>query len=133
MPRNPKEKRSVSWESRFGTTHDGNLPQYKRGQNLCGIDPSLVDVMEGVKLCDFHYYHIKCPYSTEALYHYVRNTDLSSEYYWEMELLPPSSFFDHLATKGIMIKRFQGSKSGWLCVDNNCPYYLSTGRRYFYV
>lgn len=133
MPRNPQEKQNVSWEDRYGTIYEGNLPQYKRGQNLCNINMSEI-TMPDVKLSDFHYYHLKCPYSTESLYHYVRDTDSSSPTYWEMILLPPGSFADHSGTKGIMIKRFQGSKSGWLCVDDKCPYYVNIGgQRYFYV
>ena len=42
---------------------------------------------------------------------------------------------DHTQTKGRMRFFQRGGKSGWMCWDDNCPYYTTEfiGRRYFEI
>lgn len=42
---------------------------------------------------------------------------------------------DHSQTKGRMRFFQRGGKSGWMCFDDNCPYYTTEfiGRRYFEI
>jgi len=138
MPRNPADRCNVSWESRFGTTAIGNLPQYK--VNTCIASTVDINAVQAsapwVSLDDFHYYHIKCPYSTESTMHLVRSTVGGVWQTIDVE----SEAEDHTSTSGIMIRYARGSKYGWLCVDPVCPYYKGTvsgtttsGNRYFYV
>jgi len=134
MPRNPIKKCDSSWEDRYGTTASGNLPRYK----ITECVESVVDlpaVWSGgatwVRYTDFHYYHLKCPYSTESDLHYVRNIDRNDPNFWEYETLNSGSLAAHTATNAMMIRYVRGSKYGWLCVDPNCPYFVSTGMRYF--
>jgi hypothetical protein len=132
MPIDPNYIRNLTHEQRFGTTTSGNLPQYKVGQNLCEVDIASITYPD-VSVFDFRYYHIKCPYSTQSLVHEVRNVDLSSSNYFKMEEVPVGSLTSHIITKGIMIKHNPGARIwGWLCVDDNCSYFLNTGKRYFY-
>lgn len=134
MPRKPGTRCNLTWENTHGTTVSGNLPQYKVGQNNCSVDLNAITYPE-VKLSDFHYHHIKCPYSTQADSHYIRNMDKTSLNYFKMEDVSsgPLGLTDHTATNGIMIKESRGHIHGWLCVQDDCPYYISTGKRYFYV
>jgi hypothetical protein len=137
MPRNPVEKCNVTWENRYGTQHTGNLPQFIANEPWCNIDIDLI-TMPGITLTDFHFHHIKCPYSTQSAVNYVRDSEIGSPTYWEM--VPTSgSLADHTATSGIMVRWSRGAKHGHLCVDDACPYYLGTasgipysGTRYFY-
>ena len=133
MPRLRSEKCSVSWEDRYGTTQSGNLPQYRTNENPCGVVMSGI-TMPGVSISDFHYHHIKCPYSTQADIHYVRDNDPFSPTYGQILTLSGGALTDHATTSGLMIKHNRGSKYGWLCVDDNCYYYttLDVGGRYFY-
>lgn len=146
MPRNPQEKCNVSWEARYGTTATGNLPRHKASEDTIytvsgtvysGVDPTLSGIMTGVEWRDFHTYHIKCPYSTQSDFQYVRNTNPFESSYMEMYTVSGVAV-DHTHTEGLMIRWHRGSKYGWLCVDNDCPYYQGTvsgsvaGTRYFY-
>jgi hypothetical protein len=137
MPRNPVEKCNVTWENRYGTAYEGQLPQYRVSEPWCNIHLDLI-TMPGITLTDFHYYHIKCPYSTQSQINLVRDSDTTSPTYWKM-ITTSGSLGDHTATSGIMIRWSKGAKHGHLCVDDNCPYYLGTasgittsGIRYFY-
>lgn len=142
MPRNPEEKRNVSWENRYGTTASGNLSQYIVG--ACVEDVVDIDLirsqpgMSWVDLEDFHYYNIKCPYSIESDFPYVRDGNIFSPTYW-MAIDVSGEAAAHVSTSGIMIRYNRGSKYGWLCVDPNCPYYRGIasgtvgGSRYFYI
>lgn len=135
--RNPKEKCTVDWEDRYGTTVSGNLPQYKVGE--CIEDVVNIATVQAstpwVELRDFHYYNMMCPYSNEAFVHKVRDLDPSSAHYLELyyDVLIRSN---HTATGGIMIRYTMGArKHGWLCVDPSCPYFLSESNRpphYYY-
>lgn len=106
---------------------DGNLPRYKVNDNPCNIDITKV-TMPGVTLNNFKEYHIRCPFDTAPsdLYeaHLVRNTNPSSANYWNFEVaVPPHQRAGHTTTSGIMIRWSRGSKHGWLCVDDECPYH----------
>jgi len=137
MPRNPKDRCDLSWKQRFGTTAIGNLPQYKI--NTCiedTIDITTVQIeAPWVSLDDFHYHHVKCPYSTEASNHVIRVISGNNWQFVNVE----NEAVSHTATSGIMIKYVRGSKYGWMCVDPECPYYGGTvsgtttsGSWYFY-
>ena len=140
MPRNPVEKNSVDWEARYGTTISGNLPKYKTKE--CVSDIITNTALSGIQvnfpwvtISDFHYYHFKCPYSTEAKTHFVRDTDRQSDTYWQMVTISGSPV-SHTTTSGLMIRFSRGSKHGWLCVDPICPYYndpANGGLPYFYT
>lgn len=124
MPRDRSEKQNVSWEDRYGTTASGNLSQYKVGDNLCNIDINNITYPD-VVASDFRTYHKKCPYSTESLINWTKDSgDLTQ-----------GELASHIYTNGIMIREYRGSKRGFLCVDDNCPYYttVSSGNRYFYI
>jgi hypothetical protein len=128
--------KEIGWERYFGTTTSGNLPQYKANSNPCGIDvdalnPQLVADLD-IKGGSFRFYHIKCQYSTESGTHEIVDKNPLSPTYGQMITIPVGDIADHTVTSGIMIKHNRGSKYGWLCVDDNCPYYQNTGRRYFY-
>ena len=137
MPRHPSSRCNLTWEQIFGTSASNNLSQYKR--NTCieeTVDIETVQIKAPwVSLNDFHYYHIKCPYSTEASIHTVRSDDGDSWQYTDVS----SEADTHTSTSGIMIRYNRGSKYGYLCVDPNCPYYKGTvsgtegGSWYFYV
>lgn len=139
MPRDPIEKCSVSWEDRYGTTAIGNLPQHNVGQNLCGINYNFDEIMDGVVLSDFRVYYKQCPYSTEAPIHYVREAAvINGALTYVTRELGINELEDHTATSGVMIREVRGSKHGFLCVDNLCPYYDGTvpstsGTRYFSI
>jgi len=130
--------KEIGWEAYYGTTYSGQLPQYKPDENLCNVNIAGI-TMPGVTLDDFHYYHIKCPYSKEAAQNgvqtYVRDTNPFSSTYMQMIPVGIDELTDHWDTKGLMIKYSRGSKYGHLCVDDNCYYYttVSSGTRYFYL
>ena len=134
MPRKPNTRCNLSWEDTHGTTASGNLPQYKATTPECGVDISSITYSE-VQLSDFKFYHMKCPYSTEADSHYARITDKTDPNYFKMEDIStgPIGLASHTATNGIMIKESRGRRHGWVCVDDNCPFYTSTSSRFFYV
>lgn len=135
MPRNPKEKCSVPWHVRYGTASgvEGNLPEWKRTDCIGSkVDLAAVQAeFPWVSIFDFHYYHMKCPYASEAELHYVRDIDKTSSDYWKRNVLV--SHVPHTTTSGMMIRQSRGSRHGWLCVDPDCPYYISNGRPYFQI
>jgi hypothetical protein len=134
MPRNPNSRCDLTWHQRYGTDNEGNLPDYKVGSNPCGVNMAGI-TYPGVTEANFRYMHTECPYSdtTPSGFHFVRDTDLSSgTYFQNIELDDPGDLSTHNDTYGIMIKEVRGSRNGWMCVDDNCAYYLSTGNRYFY-
>jgi len=143
MPRNPNDRCDVTWEERYGTTYSGNLPQYKRTEcieDTVTLSGGVWNAFPWVTYYDFHYHHIKCPYSTESTTHYVRNTNRGDPNYWKLEeVMPPEDIVNHVNTGGMMIRYSRGSKHGWLCVDPVCKYYLGTaaespgGVPYFYI
>ena len=138
MPRNPIKKCETTFEDRYGTTTSGNLPTHKTKVCVSTVitesDLQTIQAEFGVwiTIADFHYYHIKCPYSTQADYNFVLDTDPSSSTYWQPLEVPGGSQSDHTTTSGIMIKHSRGSKYGWLCVDPACHYYQNYGKTYFY-
>jgi len=133
MPRNPNSRCNLTWHQRYGTDHEGNLPNYDTGSNPCGVNIAGI-THPGVTAADFRYMHKECPYSdtTASGFHLVRDTNPgSATYFQNIELNDPGDLSTHSTTSGIMIKENRGSKYGWMCVDDNCTYYLSTGNRYF--
>lgn len=147
MPRSPKSRRDfcqLPWEDKYGTTAEGNLPQYKRYECI-GEAVDLHAVHSGglpwVRINDFHHYHIKCPYGDYTTFsgvvsgtlNYIRDTDTTSSGYWMMYQNDESERTLHTATSGMMIRYSRGSVHGWLCVDPDCWYFLNTGNRYFYI
>ena len=143
MPRNPRQKCSQNWTERYGTTISGNLPQYKTKECVSNVITvsglaQIQTYFPWVGIEDFHYYHIKCPYSTESTIHYIMDRNPASSTYWQ-SIDVSSEAISHTVTSGFMIRYSRGSKHGWLCVDPNCPYYLGTasgslrGRPYFYI
>ncbi len=125
--------KEIGWEAYYGTTRSGNLPEYKVGNNPCGVDvgaldPALVSDLD-ITGSDFRYYHIRCFYSTDSDINSVVDLNPLSPTFGQTQAVSPS---DHTVTSGIMIKYNRGSKYGWLCVDDACTYYQDTGRRYFY-
>lgn len=148
MPRNPTEKCDISFEDMYGSTTSGNLPTHKT--KVCIEDAVDIDAVQAefpwVSISDFHFYHMKCPYSNEAAWKYytidrvwaswetsVRDTNRASSTYWEMIPVAPGDRSDHTTTSGLMIRYSRGSKHGWLCVDPDCPYYQLHNRNYFYI
>ena len=137
MPRNPIEKCEATWHDQYGTTSSGNFPTHNTKE--CIEDTVTIGdvraVFPWVRLDygDFKYYHFKCPYADEAEINYVRNIDQSDPNYWNFELVMPGDRAAHTATGGLMIKHSRGSKHGWLCVDPDCPYYISNNNNFFYV
>lgn len=120
MPKNPNNCYDVVLSS-------GNLPKYKVNDNNCNIDISKI-TMNGVTLNKFRYHHMRCPFDSNPVgideLHMVRNTNPFSSNYWNFEItIPPSQRAYHTTTSGIMAKWSRGSKHGWLCVDDECPYY----------
>ena len=135
MPRNPVEKCNITFEDRYGTTISGNLPTHKT--KVCIENTINISAVQAefpwVNINDFHFYHLKCPYSNEATINYVKDTDPSSPTYWQMVEVVAVDRTDHTTTSGFMIKYSRGSKHGWLCVDPACPYYQLNDRNYFYI
>ena len=148
MPRNPVEKCNITFEDRYGSTTSGNLPTHKT--KVCIEDTIDIGAVQAefpwVTINDFHFYHMKCPYSNEAAkpgydwdgnffteITYVRDTDPTSSNYWKTMPLASSSRASHTTTSGFMIRHSKGSKHGWLCVDPDCPYYILHKRNYFYI
>ena len=135
MPRNPVDKCNVPWGTRYGTASgvEGNLPSHrihKCVENEIDIN-AINSVFPWVRSTDFSFYHIKCPYSIESDFNYVRNLNKTSNDYWKANVAVSTA--SHTATAGMMIRYSRGSKHGWLCVDPNCPYYIDNGKPYFYL
>lgn len=135
MPRNPVEKCDITFEDRYGSTTSGNLPTHKT--KVCIENTINISAVQAefpwVTINDFHFYHMKCPYSNEATVNYVRDTNKASATYWQMVEVVSVDRADHTTTSGMMIRHSKGSKHGWLCVDPDCPYYQLNKRNYFYI
>jgi len=128
--------KEIGWERYFGTTTSGNLSQFNAANNPCGVvvadlNPQLVADLN-IKDSSFRFYHIKCQYSDASGTHEILDRNISSPTFGQMITIPPGEIDYHTVTSGIMIKHNKGSKYGWLCVDDACPYYQNNGRRYFY-
>ena len=142
MPRNPVEKCNITFEDRYGSTTSGNLPTNKNEciESLLG-DPTISgsniwqiqQEFDWVTVNDFHFYHVKCPYSNESVVNYVKDTNPNSSTYWQMVEIVPASRGYHIITSGFMIRHSRGSKHGWMCVDPDCPYYQLNNINYFYT
>jgi len=120
MPRNPNDCVDV-----LGP--DGNLPQYKVGDNNCNIDMAGI-TMPGITINNFREYHTRCPFDINPKglddAHLVRNMNRFSVNYWRFEVtIPPGQRAQHTTTSGVMAKWSRGSKYGWVCADDVCPYH----------
>jgi len=126
--------KEIGWERYYGTTESGRLSQYKVHSNPCGVDVDALNpqLVEDLNINDgsFRYYNMSCIYATESDYH--QYTDLNPISPTFGQTITVSGLASHTVTSGTMIRYNRGSKYGWLCVDDNCPYYINTGRRYFY-
>ena len=108
----------------------GNLPTYKTKECVSSVVTSsnlsqIKSYFPWIGIEDFHYFHIKCPFSIQSKMHYVKDTDLGSSTYF-MTVDVGESLTDHTLTSGLMVRHSRGSNHGWLCVDPNCPYYGGT-------
>lgn len=105
-PSKPFE-RWLQWKYELGTEAYGNLPQDKASQ-------------------DVGHCMSPCPYSTQS-------TDLRSEHM--LGSVPTGALTKVTHTAGgvthYMVTAFEG-KWGFKCTYDGCPYYLTTGKRYFY-
>jgi len=134
MPRHPHDCEDS------GIIIDGNLPQYIIHECVETIidAPTLSgirDYFPWVNVLDFHFYHIKCPFSSQSyMNYYNKPTIIDNKPDWVLTpVLDYYSITDHLYTRGMMIKYSRGSKHGWLCVDPGCPYYMANNTPYFYI
>jgi hypothetical protein len=145
MPRNPILRGEVSWEDRYGTTSSGNLPRYDLHECIENtVDLAAVQtVFPWVTIDDFHYDHLKCPFTSEGspeeIFHWIRscvwtNTAPSIAADWDFIEVVPAARTAHTTTSGIMIRHDRGARRyGWLCVDPACRYYLTHKTPYFYI
>jgi len=128
--------REIGWERYYGTTTSGQLAQFKATSNPCGVDVGALNsqLVSDLNISDssFRFYHIKCHYASESLVHEIVDKDTLSPTFGETLTIGAGDIASHTVTSGIMIKHNRGSKYGWICVDDNCPYYQNNGRRYFY-
>ena len=96
------------WEKIYGTVYEGNLPQHKK------------HLHEGSCWCS-------CPYDSNATVlrtrHLLGLTGFDS--------LPTRLPHDD-GTKEYFMRPEYRDGWGYICTFDNCPYYLSTGNRYFY-
>jgi hypothetical protein len=122
-----QETTSSGWERFYGTTASGNLPKYLVIENPCGVDIEAVLAQPGIAgfydldKDSFRYHHIMCPFSTESINHYIVDRNVYSPIF--AKDFEVTSTVSHTITSGIMIKDIRFSKNGWVCLDNNCPYY----------
>ena len=135
MPRNPIEKCDVSFENRYGTTTSGNLPTHKTKDCVSTVVNigAVQSEFPWVTIADFHFYHIKCPYSKESTVNYVRVTDREASNFWSMIEVPDGTQTYHTSTSGIMIRHSRGNKYGWMCVDPACKFYQLYNTNYFHI
>jgi len=127
--------KEIGWDKYYGTTDSGNLPGYDINSNPCGItiaslNQGIVNQL-GITERDFRPNHIKCAYSTESNVNEVLDLSPLSGTYGQ--IVDVSSTASHTVTGGVMIRFSRGSKHGWLCVDDACPFYQTNDRRYFYI
>ena len=130
---------TLTWEEMYGTSLDGNLPQYKRAQHIGNM-------------------WMPCPYSTQAVLDFSRWPELYgvsiSEYEDTFGPVDPNSriiamlgfvpptLVDHTIvvpigsgtiTKEVYLKPVKKGSWGYECTFPGCPHYLDTGKRYFYI
>jgi hypothetical protein len=102
--------RSDWWEHVYGSSKEGNLPDYKK---------------------DYHEGHCwaPCPYSTQSSEGRTRSLLGLSE----SDPLPTK--VDHTSDGKIhyMKTKSRGAVWGFECTYSGCPYYLANGTRYFYA
>lgn len=100
---------NLTWESFYGTTASGNLPQWKKDQH------------EG------HCWH-PCPYSTQS-------TALKTRHLLSLDDIDPlPTKVDHTenSREYFMKTKYKGSW-GYECTFDDCPYFIDNGVKYFYT
>jgi len=73
-----------------------------------------------------------CPYSDAYYNAFYINGDIgySTDSYIRANA-PAISTAPHLYTEGTMVTWVKGSVAGFMCWDDDCPYYIANGKRYF--
>jgi len=73
-----------------------------------------------------------CPYSTAYYdaYYIDGNIGNSTDDYIRANA-PAITTADHLYTEGTMVTWVNGRAPGFMCLDDDCPYYVANGIRYF--
>lgn len=126
---------SSGWNNAYGTTAVGNIGQFVVGKCIEDIvDINTISSQPGldwIRISDFRFYHIRCPYYTDTGFHFVPTGTVINGNRGFRELTT-GELGSHTASSGIMIRYARSSVYGWLCVDPACPHYISTGQRYFY-
>ena len=132
---------TLTWEELYGSSLDNNLPQHKKHLHIGNM-------------------WIPCPYSTQAIKNFDNWQDVYGitigEYedlygpvdryskirnmlgLSETDPLPPGTgpnAVDHRAPDGREIYLRPAGKGiwGYECIFEGCPYFLDTGKRYFYI
>lgn len=96
------------WEKIYGTSYVGNLPQYKKNQHVGNC-------------------WSPCPYDSSATVLRTRHLlDLADN-----DILPTRLPHTDGVKDYFMKVNYKGAW-GYTCTHDNCPYFLDTGRRYFY-
>ena len=74
----------------------------------------------------------KCPYSTEYKVDYYDNGEIgnSTDPYIRANA-PAITTGAHPHTEGTMNTWVKGSVPGFMCWDDNCPYFIANGKRHF--
>jgi len=128
-----------TWEEMYGTTMEGNLPQYKKPQHIGNM-------------------WMPCPYSTQAVLDFSRWPELYGTTIQEYEAtygpvdaygrirsmlgFVPSNLVDHTISvpvgtgtvdKEVYLRPARKGVWGYECTFPGCPYLLDNGKRYFYV
>ena len=114
----------LSWEQLYGTTASGNLPQF---------------VKNHIGKC-----YAPCPFSTQAIFDinelpigYTQTFGEVDIYLKSRSMLGyvPSTFVDHTTPEGmvVLLQPHYSGVWGHICMYDGCPYYLETGKRYFYI
>ncbi|MCK5016492.1 MAG: hypothetical protein KAS32_05400 [Candidatus Peribacteraceae bacterium] len=80
-----------------------------------------------------HLYKL-CPYST-AYYdaYYINGYIGNSTDTYIRANAPAIVTADHLYTEGTMVTWVSGGVPGFMCVDEDCPYFVANGKRHFEV
>jgi hypothetical protein len=100
----PGETSEQKWERIYGTTAFGNLPQYTKHEHVGSC-------------------WVTCPYSTLSTDQ--RTIDLLGSLVTKVEHQDSNN-------KDYYMRPVYRGQWGYECTFDDCPYYLSTGLRYFY-
>jgi hypothetical protein len=74
-----------------------------------------------------------CPYSTNHKNKYYDNgwAGNTNNPAITQETFPSVVTDDHPDTDGTMNMKTNGGSPGWICLDDNCPFFIDNGYRYF--